>query len=48
MDDEGGVGVDDEFDIYEDLQLDAIPVSGTGEDGEMTEGNRKTNEGMSK
>ena len=33
VDDEGAVGVDDEFDIYEDLQLDAIIVSAGVEEG---------------
>jgi hypothetical protein len=35
-DDEGAVGVDDEFDIYEDLNLDAILVAAGAEDGIVT------------
>jgi hypothetical protein len=32
-DDEGALGVDDEFDIYEDLNLDAILLAGAEEGG---------------
>ena len=33
MDDEGAVGVDDEFDIYEDLHLEAIMIAAGAEEG---------------
>ena len=36
--DEGTTGINDEFDIYEELQLDAIPTSLSGAKGDEEEG----------